>query len=441
MLNSLKTILNAPTAAALVAQSLVTNVLTIMLSLACGIVTARALGPAGRGDQSAMVLLAYLVSGLAGLGIGPALSYHTSRRPGAGDTMLSAACLLALGAAFLCAAVACLFVPLYLRRYAPDIIRSAQLMLLFSPAILIGSIFRANLEARGDFSASNQSKTWPGVYTLLALTTLWSFHLLSPLTASLAIFVPLAVQSVWLGFILANRFSFTADAVVRDSRALLSYGLRAHGTNIFYLLSSQVDQAFIINYLSPSALGFYAIALTASRQLSWLHISLNTVLLPRASRLDADGALVLVGRVARISTLVTLVGAAAAFAIVPIVLPLAYGTSFTAAAQITRILIAETSLMGTASVLAQAFNATGRPGSVTMFQIVWVITVVPSCVVLVPRLGLSGAAVALTLASLMRLIVTLACFPIVLRRPVPRLLPLRADLRYVQGKLTRFINA
>ena len=434
MIAALGKVLTARTPATSVAQSLLMKVLVLVLSLCCGMVTARSLGPAGRGEQSAIVLWPYLVCGVAGFGIAPAVCYYTSRNKEREGGLLVVGSLLAFVGGLLGAAIGAVVITRYLGHYSGDIISAARLMLLFVPLILIGYVFRANLEARANFTSSNQSRVWPFVYTLGALIILWATHRLTPITAALALFVPLALQSVWLGYRLARHFVFVRTTFATDVRDLLSYGLRTCGADVFYTLSTQVDLAFIIAFLSPAALGIYTIALTAARQLNLLQVSLNMVLLPKASGLDFDAALDLVGRMARISTLITAAGTLIALVVLPALIPLFYGTAFLSAGVITRILILETFLMSIASVFAQAFNSTGRPGIVTGFQAGWVATSILFLFLLVPRLGLSGAAIALTLSSFVRLIATLAAYPLVLRRPVPALVPTRADIGYLRYK-------
>jgi len=438
MLVVLNKILLARTAATSVAQSLIMKVLNLALSLGSGMITARALGPAGRGEQSAIVLLPYLVTGLAGFGIAPALLYYTSRNRSSEGGLLFAASLLALATGLAGALVGSLLVPYYLGRYPQDVIHAAKLTMLFAPAMMVGYVFRANLEARGEFTASNASRVWPFLFTLLILASLWGIHRLTPFTAALAFFGPMAAQSIWLGHDLLPRFTFDLRTVTRDSRTLLSYGLRTYGTDVFSTLSTQVDFAFIVTFLPPASLGLYAVAMAAARQLTLVQLSLNMVLVPKASALEFDSALALVGRMSRISNLVMVIGSLVSLAVIPLLIPIVYGKPFDAAALIARILIIETFLMGAASVLAQAFNATGRPGIVSMFQAGWIVTTTVFLIALVPRLGLSGAATALALSSLVRLLATLACYPLVLHAPVPRLVPIAADIKYLLSKIESY---
>jgi O-antigen/teichoic acid export membrane protein len=439
MLASVSKVLLARSAASSVVQSLAMKVVVMVLSLGCGMITARALGLAGRGEQSAIVLWPYIISGFAGLGISPAVCFWTSRDRSREGGFLFAGSLIVVMAGFVGAGVGAAIVPLYLKRYSHEVVWQAQVMLLFAPAILLGYVLRSNLEARAKFSSSNASRIWPFVFTFAVLLVLWATQHLTPFTAGLAIFGPVAVQTAWLLRDLASRFDVCLRNVAVDVQSLVSYGLRTYGTDVFSTLSTQVDLAFIIVFLSPAALGLYTVSLTAARQLNVLQAALNIVLLPKASSLGADSALELVGRMTRISSLVTFAAAIVAFAVLPVLIPMIYGEAFRGAAVISRVLVVETFLMGVASVLAQGFNATGRPGIVSLLQAVWVFACVLLLFILVPRLGVSGAAYALAVASLLRLLATLASYPLVLGHAVPSLIPKRRDIDYAVAKARAYL--
>jgi O-antigen/teichoic acid export membrane protein len=70
-----------------------------------------------------------------------------------------------------------------------------------------------------------------------------------------------------------------------------------------------------------------------------------------------------------------------------------------------------------------------------MLQFGWIAASFALLTALVPRYGIDGAALALVIASLLRLVATLICYPALLKRPMPRLIPERADLRYIATKI------
>ena len=435
MILHLKRIVLASTPAASVVQTLVVRVLLLFLSLGSAVLAARTLGPAGRGEQSAMGLWPYLVSGLATLGVAPSLNYHTSRNRNAEGGLLLAASILAILTGIVAAVAGMLVVPYALVRYSPEVVHAAQALMLFSPVLLLSYVLRANFEARGDFLRSNMSRLWPPLFTLASLFVMWVAGVLTPLNANLALFVPTAIQAVWLAAKLWSRISLSFQTLMSDAKTLLSYGLRSYPTDIMNTLSVQVDQAIVIAFLSPSALGLYTVGLTASRTLNVLQNSVNTVLFPKASGLEFDSALALVGRMTRISNAISAAGVLVFILIIPYLVTFFYGRAFQGAADVTRILSVEAFLAGAASVLAQGFLSTGKPTVVTSLQGAWVATAFVLLTILVPRFGIAGAAYALVAASFARLVETLVCYPLILRRPIPRLIPLAADVDYVASKI------
>jgi O-antigen/teichoic acid export membrane protein len=423
-------------AASSVAQGLVIRIAQLVINFGTGVIVARALAPSGRGEQAAMMLWPILLAGLATLGVPTALNYQSRRHPSDAGRLLITASLLAILVGCGVAAVGIPLVPYALRGYNADVVREAQLLLLvIAPQFLLWNVFRAHLESLGEFSRSNMVLLIPTVVTLFALLALRASGTLVPATAALAYFVPPTLQTVWLAWRLWPRMTIQRPRVRNDARLLLSYGLRSWGLDIVNMLSLQLDQAVIVAFLSPAALGLYTIALAVSRIVNVLQQSLVAVLFPKASGVQPDEAIALVNRLGRISNLVS--GAVAVLFVisVPQLLPLFYGHAFDGALGITRVLTFEAFLGGAAAVLSQAFLSTGRPQIMAVVQAVWLLVTMALLAALVPRMSLEGAAVALLISSMVRLGLVLAAYPFVLGRPMPGLVPTPADIRYVYSKL------
>ena len=95
----------------------------------------------------------------------------------------------------------------------------------------------------------------------------------------------------------------------------------------------------------------------------------------------------------------------------------------------------EVTLAGSVSVLAQAFMALGRPGIVTILQAVGLSFSIPLMLILIPRWGIKGAATALLVSTLARLVFVMAGFPIFLKTRLPNLLPQVADFDLLWQRL------
>jgi O-antigen/teichoic acid export membrane protein len=79
--------------------------------------------------------------------------------------------------------------------------------------------------------------------------------------------------------------------------------------------------------------------------------------------------------------------------------------------------------------------AAGHPGTNALIQVVGLATTVPAMLLLIPRYALLGAAFALVISTVLRLLFSLACFPVVLKTPIPSLLLNMGDVLYVRRSL------
>ena len=96
------------------------------------------------------------------------------------------------------------------------------------------------------------------------------------------------------------------------------------------------------------------------------------------------------------------------------------------------ILAIEVVLSGTTWVLAQAFMALGRPGTLTVMQGIGLGLTVPLMLLLIPTYGLEGAGLALLGSTSIRLVFVIVSFPLILKVRPPGLLMTRDDWYFLQ---------
>ena len=424
----------ARSTSAAVANTFVSRVGILVLNFATSVIVARSLGPQGRGESGAMALPPLILCGLMSLGIPVALRYHVRRRSHDDDELYSTALIIGVSLGCLAVAIGYFVIPVWLSRYSPDVIRFSQLMMLFAPQIMFAYMSQAFLEARGQFTRSNQMLYLPPMLTVVILGVLFAIHSFTPKWVAIAYFAPPALVTIGIAYRLRRSIRIPKHFRLH-SKPLFRYGVRAYGLDVLGTLSGQVDQTLVIHFLSATSFGLYGVALNMSRTLAIFALSLNTVLFPKASGLEKAEAIALVGRSARLTFAVTAVAGGLLCLVLPTVIPLVYGKEFAPVVLLLRILTVEAILGTTANVLWQAFMATGRPGVVTAMQAAGLATAVPVMLVLIPRLGLPGAAVALVISTTLRLGLVLVCYPLILHHGVPRLYLNARDLRELRANV------
>ena len=430
----LRWLTRAESSSAAVAYTFVSRVGILVLNFATSVLMARGLGPAGRGEAGAMALSPLILCGLMALGIPVALRYQVRRRPDDGDALYSTAVIIAVGLGFLAIAVGFFVIPIWLARYSADVIRFSQLMMLFAPQIMFAYVSQAYLEARGEFTRSNRLLYLPPFMTVVWLVVLLIVHAFTAKWVSIAYFGPPAIVTLGLAYRLRHSLRIPKH-FGSTSRPLFHYGVRAYGLEVLGTVSGQVDQALVVHFLSATSFGLYGVGLNISRVLGVFATSFNTVLFPKASGLEKTEAIALIARSARLTLAVTSLAGGLFCLILPVIIPFVYGRDFVPVVLLIRIFTIDVILGATANVLWQAFMATGRPGLVTGLQATGLATALPLMLVLIPRMGLPGAAVALVISTILRLALVLACYPLVLHHRVPRLYLDARDVQELRANL------
>jgi O-antigen/teichoic acid export membrane protein len=412
---------------AAIAQTIATRFLLAGMNVGTGIITARSLGAAGRGELAAMTLWPMLVPSLLALGLPAAVRFCIRREPTRDKEFYSLAILAAAGLSILAFGVGVFAIPTWLHQYSSAVVRDAQICMIFAAQVMLNLIIAAMLEAIGDFKLANSVRLLSTLMTFFTLGALVLFHVMSPFLAALAYLAPPALAGLWAAWKLGGYFSLPAADPRPALRVLGSYSVRSYGIDILATLSLQLDQLLVVGFLSATAMGMYMVALNASRVLQILYTAVVTVVFPSASGLETGRIVAMVARAARVSTLIAVVFAAMLAALLPVLIPLFYGRSFTGSVHVGQLLMLEGVIGGLTYVLSQAFMASDAPGQVTVFQAVGFGTALPCMLVLMPRFGIMGAAIALLVATSVRLAFVLASFPLVLHVPVPNLMPRTED--------------
>lgn len=413
-------------------QTLLAQGSIIAVNLATGVLTARYLGPGGRGEMSALTIWPLFLGGLVTFGMPSALTYNFRRHPEKQSQLFGTALLSSLVIGLLVAIVGALVIPYWMEQYPLHIIRAAQLLMLSSPIVLMNAICEPVLEVRDEFFIANALRFAIPVLTLLTLLGLAFTETMTPVRAALA-YVAAGVVIFWPLTHLWRRLQPNLDDLRTSVALLLRYGVRSWGINVLGTLSAHLDRALVVGILAPGAMGVYVVALSAAGALSVVRNAIQAVLFPKAASRPLREVISMTGRAVRFNVVLTAMGAGALFLTGPFLLRVVYGPDFVEGAVVLRILAAEVFFSSTTMVLAQAFMAIDRPGVVTTTQGIGVLLSIPLLAILVPKYGLTGAGIALLISAVIRFAAVLACFPLLLNEKPPSLLLTADDVRSLRS--------
>jgi O-antigen/teichoic acid export membrane protein len=427
-------VLQGRSATAATFQTFFTRLLILAINMGTGIITARFLAPAGRGELAAMTMWAQFLAYAMTLGLPAALVYNLKRYPEKKSEFFSAALVLSMGMGCVAMLTGIVFIPYWLSKYSPQVIYLAQCFMIAAPLALVSVILTAAFEAEGKFTTSNQVAYLIPLATMAMLGAFALSRTLTPFTAGLAYQLPGIPLFFWMLVQLWKRYQPRWQAMGESCQKLLNYGLRAYGIDLLGTVAGQIDQILVVGLLAPASMGMYAVALSLSRMLSMFESSILKVLFPTVAARPPAEVVALTGRSARLSLVMTLLAAMPLMFIGPLLLNLLYGAAFLGAVPVFRILLVEVVLASTDSLLAQAFMALGRPGTLTILQGITLGLNLALLPLLIPVYGLIGAGLALLTSTIIRLILILTCYPLLLKVRPPSLIINREDLQFLQQR-------
>ncbi len=200
------------------------------------------------------------------------------------------------------------------------------------------------------------------------------------------------------------------------ARRVCKFGMKAQAGTLLTLVNERLDFAIVGALVGPAALGIYAIASRFAELLRLPSTVINYVLYPRYARQDgvasAAQARALIPRVGWVSPAAALPLALAA----TFVLPAVFGEAFRPAVVPTYILLVGLSGGAVAGIISAYLYGNGRPGLDSLGMGAGVVMTIVLDVLLIPRYGVLGAAIASAVSYTTTIGVLIACFWTVTRQ-------------------------
>ncbi|HXV74862.1 MAG TPA: polysaccharide biosynthesis C-terminal domain-containing protein, partial [Candidatus Polarisedimenticolaceae bacterium] len=419
------------------------QVVSIVLALAGSVIVARTLGPNGKGVLAVFGLVLQTAAAFGTFGTAFALTFLAGKRRHRPAQLFGASLVLAgllwLPAAALAAVVEDWALATALTGLSPEAYRLA--VALVGPAYAV-LLFQAILLGEGRVERVALISTESAAVTTAIL--LWALivadrGLDGAIAASAAGTVYAMVR---LGAVLARAHGIG----FADTRAILRFavpfGLKGYVGSLASHAWLRAD-VYLLNALAgPAAVGQYSIATNMAERIWMLEGAIVQSAAPEVIRRDHDRAAELTGRVARHLLVLSVLAAAALAAVSPWIVPLFFGEAFRPAIVPLLILLPGVVALSVARVFSGYYSGQlGRPSTVSLVAGVTALIALGLYVLVIPRWGLNGAAIASTAAYAVPLAIYLFIVPRATGIPVARLLVLSGgDVRELVARTRRLFH-
>jgi len=379
---------------------LVSDIWALLTSLVAATVTARLLGPAGKGFYSSLVLLAGAFAQVFGAGLGEAAVVLTARGRFSLQTAASAtvAYILPLSAAG--ALLFTLTASLTLRPGTSD----------QRTAVLVGGLFVAVMVLDSTalwFLLGQERVVWAsGLSVLMATVTTGSLVVLmgavglqlkGAILASLAGAV-VVLAGAWV-MLRLTRLKLRPRRALGFLRPAARLGVQLQLSSLLVTLTARVDLVFVYRLAGAAAAGNYSVALTIGAMVGAIPTALAYASFARMAWAEEDDARALTAQLFRMGMITAVFAAAVLALLTPIVVPLAFGTAFRGAVTPTLLLVPAGVLWSGQWILCRAAAARGEARALSTSFAASFVVMVTLDLVLISGSGAVGAAVASLIAS------------------------------------------
>jgi O-antigen/teichoic acid export membrane protein len=418
---------------------LITDVTIVLSNIVSSLVGARALGPAGRGDLLVVVLWPSVVAMLAGLGLPSAYRYWMAREPARASRLFSNAVVYTILAGVVSIALADLIVPHLLGKRSAAVMTLVRIYQINIPAALFLDLMRGLLEGTRRFGWAGAARMIFFGVQALGFAALWftghltvataSFTLISAQTVAMLV----ALAAVWHQLRPSWQPSWT------EFKTSMSYALRDYPGGVANFTTLRLDQLMLGAMASSAAIGLYVIAVRLSEVTTLAADALAGALMPEvAVSRRSDKADSLLGRSLRLTIYSQLLMLIPLWLGAPFILKTLFGESFVPAIGAFRWLLLAAAVWGWGSIVISGLRGFGYPGLSTMARFSGAVVTGIALVILLPRLGITGAAIASLIGYSAMLAVALFIF--IRKRQLSLwdcLRPQRRDILFASWKSAR----
>ncbi len=387
---------------------IITDVTIVLSTVVSSLIGARTLGPAGRGDLLVVVLWPPVVAMFAGLGLPAAYRYWMAREPERASRLFSNAVIYTVAVSVVSIALADLIVPHLVGERSPRVIMLLRIYQVNIPAALFLNLMRGLLEGTRRFGWAGAARLISFVVQAFGFAGLWLVGHLTLATATYTLILAqtsstlLALIAVWIQ--LRPRW----EPSWIEFKNSIHYGVRDYPGGVADFTTLRLDQLMLGAMAPSAAIGLYVIAVRLSEMTTLAADALAGALMPEvAASQSGDKSESLLARSLRLTIYLHILLLVPCWLGAPLILKLLYGESFVPATGALRWLLVAAAIWAPGSIVISGLRGFGYPGLSTMARFSAAVVTAIALLILLPRQGITGAAIASLIGYSVMLVVAL----------------------------------
>jgi len=412
-------------------STLATRLLIMVLASLIGIVAARALGPADLGAFTVALALPALVSLFLQFGLGMANVYYMGQGKYPVDVLLGNALSLSLITSGIAVPVYIALIPLLTRTVAAEIEPGVLMLVGLSiPPALVGGHLSFILLGLQDIQEYNLLRLIRNGGTLILLILFILVFQMRVMGAVLAVTLAWTVMVVRAFWALRGKVRIRLTWNWEILRECLKLGAKGYLGNLFQFFNYRLDVLLLGFFMGVTAVGLYATAVAAAEALWYLPEAVGTVLFPRIALSSSEEASSFTPVVTRSVFFLTLIFGVIMCALSYPLITVLFGANYEDSVSPLRLLLPGVVILSISKVLSSDLGGRGLLLYNTLAALSGLAATVALDLILIPRFGINGAAIASSVSYSLNTVVVLCAYVNASGKPLVQvLIPQPADLK------------
>jgi len=431
-------------------HSFATSILSVVIGLVSSIVIARGFGPTAKGSADLIVATGTLLAMVFGLSLQSGIVYVVARGRAVINGLLARLALIALIQTLLATVV---LVGLVQTTLAPALVPPGSerwgviAVALLVLGILLSGHYRNVLIGLKEIPRVNLINLYGQIVTLIAILVFIyaAWFRGQQLTAEALVWVQVGGSMAIVFLFLWTLRPWLTGSIRQESglSEVITYSLPSYLANMAQFLNYRLDIFFVSYFVGVKGVGLYSLAVGIAQLLWLVSGATSQVLLPDvAASTDQVSAQQRTARVARLSLWLSIVLAGGLVIGGDMLLPLVFGAAFRESVPALMWLLPGVTIFSIANVIGSYLAGIGKPHLNLAVALVGLVVTVALDFVLIPWLGIIGAAIASTLSYLATTLAIIAIFVHETRMPAGRVLLITGeDLNLISEMIRRVLGA
>ena len=387
--------------------------LGILIQAVIIVVVARLYGPEGNGIYALVLLLPLTLAAFLSLGLESSNVYFLSRKQFKVNTVFYSNIWFGFVLSIIGLFLGGMALVVDVEFFFPKINSSILWVSLVSfPAILMQKLLASILQGLQEFDHFNIALlAYPFfLFSFILILLILKLDNISYLVAasSISAYISLAITFFLVRIKSIGKTPENAREYIIEA---INYGYKVHASNILTYINYKAD-VFLINILiNPLAVGIYMIAVQISERLWLVSQAVSTVLFPKLSSMSDDaGRKETTAILFRVVFYVTLTGSVFLSMLSWIIVELFFGVAYVDAVIPLLVLQPGVVALAVSRLIANDIAARGKPDLNAYSSVIVVVVNIIANILLIPPFGLTGAALATSLAYVTNLIFRLVIY-------------------------------